>query len=156
MSTEFIVIAVITVTVAALGVILWVCYKHPRDQAPSDGSAYTASAGLALEKEVSQLRAELRAVRSRKSNNTFMDMADALNRIRWPSMTYDEAVLRLPVMDLALGRSVRVRLLNGKAVEFALPSGTKSGTKFRFRRGGVNGRDLHLEVMACEGQDGAK
>ena len=46
-------------------------------------------------------------------------------------------------------------LLNDKDVEFRLPAKTKSGTRFRFRRGGEEGRDLHLTVRATpEKSDG--
>lgn len=53
-------------------------------------------------------------------------------------------------MDLALGKRVQVRLPSGKDVVFSLPAQTKSGTKFRFRRGGEDGRDLYLEVLSIE------
>ena len=103
----------------------------------------------AFREEVDKLRAEVRELRStRKRRSTFMDMADALNRLSDPPPTYDEAALEVPIMDLALGKIVRVRLLNGKEAEFRLPARTKSGTKFRFRRGGEDGRDLHLTVRA--------
>lgn len=49
---------------------------------------------------------------------------------------------------LALGKVINLNLLNGKEVAFRLPSRTKSGTKFRFRKGGEKGRDLHLIVRA--------
>ena len=106
--------------------------------------------------EVAKLRAEVRELRStRKRRSTFMDMADALNRLSNPPPTYDEASLEVPIMDLALGKIVKVRLLNGKEAEFRLPAKTKSGTKFRFRRGGEDGRDLHLTVRATpEKNDG--
>lgn len=105
--------------------------------------------------EVAKLRAEVREIRStRKRRSTFMDMADALNRLSNPPPTY-EASLEVPLMDLALGKIVKVRLLNGKEAEFRLPAKTKSGTKFRFRRGGEDGRDLHLTVRATpEKNDG--
>lgn len=94
----------------------------------------------AFREEVAKLRAEVRELR--------MDMADALNRLSNPPPTYDEASLEVPLMDLALGKVVKVRLLNDKDVEFRLPAKTKSGTRFRFRRGGEEGRDLHLTVRA--------
>ena len=77
-------------------------------------------------------------------------MADALNRLRSARLPHDDAVLRLPIMDLALGKRVQVRLPSGKDVVFSLPAQTKSGTKFRFKRGGEDGRDLHIEVLAME------
>ena len=99
--------------------------------------------------EVVKLRAEIKELRrTRRPSSTFMDMADALNRITNPPATYDEASLEVPLMDLALGKVVKVRLLSGKEVSFRLPAKTKSGTKFRFRRGGEDGRDLHLTVQA--------
>lgn len=103
----------------------------------------------AFREEVAKLRAEVRELRSsRARRSTFMDMADALNRLSNPPPTYDEASLEVPLMDLALGKVVKVRLLNDKDVEFRLPAKTKSGTRFRFRRGGEEGRDLHLTVRA--------
>lgn len=115
------------------------------------------SAPAAFHEEVEKLRAEVRELRrTRKRQSTFMDMADALNRLANPPPTYDEASVEFPVMDLALGKVVNVRLLNGKEATFRLPAKTKSGTKFRFRRGGEEGRDLHLTVRAIpEKSDGA-
>lgn len=104
----------------------------------------------AFREEVAKLRAEVRELHS-----TLLDMADALNRLANPPPTYDEASLEVPLMDLAFGKIVKVRLLNGKEAEFRLPAKTKSGTKFRFRRGGEDGRDLHLTVRATpEKSDG--
>lgn len=99
--------------------------------------------------EVVKLRAEIKELRrTRRRSSTFMDMADAINRITNPPANYDEASLEVPLMDMALGKVVKVRLLSGKEVSFRLPAKTKSGTKFRFRRGGEDGRDLHLTVQA--------
>lgn len=99
--------------------------------------------------EVVKLRSEIKELRrTRRRSSTLMDMADALNRIANPPATYDEASLEVPLMDLALGKVVKVRLLSGKEFSFRLPAKTKSGTKFRFRRGGEDGRDLHLTVQA--------
>lgn len=75
-------------------------------------------------------------------------MADAMSRLKRPSTDYDEATLAVPLIDLALGKVINLNLLNGKEVAFRLPSRTKSGTKFRFRKGGEKGRDLHLIVRA--------
>ena len=50
----------------------------------------------------------------------------------------------------AILRATQVRLPSGKDVAFSLPAQTKSGTKFRFKRGGEDGRDLHIEVLAME------
>ena len=69
--------------------------------------------------EVVKLRAEIKELRrTRRPSSTFMDMADALNRITNPPATYDEASLEVPLMDLALGKVVKVRLLSGKEVSF--------------------------------------
>lgn len=105
---------------------------------------------VSVNAEVAKLRAEVSELRRRKPlrQSTFMDMADALNRIANPPVNYDEASLEVPLMDMALGKVVKVRLLSGKEVSFRLPAKTKSGTKFRFRRGGEEGRDLHLTVRA--------
>ncbi len=119
----------------------------------------------ALEVEVSKLRAEVGALRSgtakrvadevrRRRPSTFMDMADALNRLKCPPLIYDEAVLRMSPDAMTLGKRVQVRLLSGKEVVFSLPAQTKSGTKFRFRRGGEDGRDLHLEVQSNDTEQG--
>ena len=97
--------------------------------------------------EVARLRAE---IRRHRRPSTFADMADALNRLRSARLPHDDAVLRLPIMDLALGKRVQVRLPSGKDVAFSLPAQTKSGTKFRFKRGGEDGRDLYLEVLSIE------
>ena len=141
-AVDVVMVIVVLSLVAAGAAILRAHIRHVdreyRDSAPTE-----------LEEEVAKLRAEVRELRStRKRRSTFMDMADALNRLSNPPPTYDEASLEVPLMDLALGKVVKVRLLNDKDVEFRLPAKTKSGTRFRFRRGGEEGRDLHLTVRA--------
>lgn len=161
------VVEILTIAMTACGMVTGVTalvlhLRRPRFSAsPGDAAA--------LEDEVSKLRAEVGALRSmtakrvadevRRRPSTFMDMAEALNhlKLRWPTPTHDESVLRLPARDLDLGKRVRVRLLNGKEAEFTLPAQTRSGTKFRFRGGGEDGRDLHLEVLSNDPeQDGAR
>lgn len=57
------------------------------------------------------------------------------------------------MMPAMVGRMTKVstdlrRRLNGKDVVFAVPPKTGNGTIFRFKGGGRDGRDLHLEVQA--------
>lgn len=133
-------VLIIVLALVAAGAVIIVA--HLRRGGRDEGSE-------AFHEEVAKLRAEVRELRSyRARRSTFMDMADALNRLGNPPPTYDEASLEIPLMDLALGKIVKVRLLSGKEAEFRLPAKTKSGTKFRFRRGGEDGRDLHLTVRA--------
>lgn len=128
------IIAIITVGTVAVIVVMMALVRMAEGRPGEDSE--TATDLTSVNAEVAKLRAEVQ------------DMADALNRLANPPPTYDEASLEVPVMDLALGKLVKVRLLNGKEAEFRLPAKTKSGTQFRFRRGGEEGRDLHLTVRA--------
>ncbi len=141
------IIAIITVGTVAVIVVMMALVRMAEGRPGEDSE--TATDLTSVNAEVAKLRAEVQDLRrARRPSSTFMDMADALNRLANPPPTYDEASLEVPVMDLALGKLVKVRLLNGKEAEFRLPAKTKSGTKFRFRRGGEEGRDLHLTVRA--------
>ncbi len=143
MSAVDVVMVIVVLSLVAAGAAILRAHIRQVDR------EYRNSAPAEFQEEVAKLRAEVRELRrTRKRSSTFMDMADALNRLANPPPTYDEASLEVPVMDLALGKLVKVRLLNGKEAEFRLPAKTKSGTKFRFRRGGEEGRDLHLTVRA--------
>jgi hypothetical protein len=120
---------------------------------------FSASPGdvVALEGEVSKLRAEVGALRSgtaklvadevRRRPSTFMEMADAMNRLRHP-IAYDEAMIHLRVLDMAFGKRVSIKLLNGKDVVFAVPPKTGNGTIFPVQGWRQDSRDLHLEVQA--------
>lgn len=112
-------------------------------------SPRSAEPNTALHAEVARLHAEVRELRQRPKpqRSVFMEMADAINHMS-QRPTYDEARLDVPVMDLALGKKIKFRLLSGNEATFTLPAKTKSGTKFRFRGGGENGRDLYVEVRA--------
>ena len=141
------IIAIITVGTMAVITVMMALVRMAEGRPGADSETETDL--TSVNAEVAKLRAEVRELRrARKPSSTFMDMADALNRITNPPATYDEASLEVPLMDLALGKVVKVRLLSGKEVSFRLPAKTKSGTKFRFRRGGEEGRDLHLTVQA--------
>lgn len=144
MSPIDIVLLVLMLVVVAVVTLLTIAYVRRLDREYSD------SAPAEFHAEVRKLRAEIRELKRRQpaSQSVFMDMADVLNRLDNPPVHYDEASLEVPLMDLALGKVVKVRLLSGKEVSFRLPAKTKSGTKFRFRRGGDEGRDLHLTVLA--------
>ena len=141
------IIAIITVGTVAVIVVMMALVRMAEGRSGEDSE--TATDLTSVNAEVAKLRAEVQDLRrARRPSSTFMDMADALNRLSNPPPTYDEASLEVPLMDLALGKVVQVRLLNDKDVEFRLPAKTKSGTRFRFRRGGEEGRDLHLTVRA--------
>lgn len=153
-TTAQILILIVCMLAAAGAGIAWSRSRRPpatncRDDESSDERA-------AIYEEVKKIRAEVRDLRrKRERQSVFMDMADALNRLSDPPPNYDEACLEVPVMDLALGKRLKVLLPNKREVEFRLPARTKSGTKFRFRRGGEDGRDLHLTVRATpEKSDG--
>lgn len=144
---------IVTLALVAAGAALVRAHLHRIEREDSGDSA-----SVEFREEVAKLRAEVRELKLRKParQSTFMDMADALNRLANPPATYDEASLEVPLMDLALGKVLKVRLLSGKEAKFRLPAKTRSGTTFRFRRGGEEGRDLHLTVRATpEKSDGA-
>lgn len=145
MSFIDILLLVLMLVIAAAVTVLTRAYVRRLDRAYSDDAA-----PIGFHDEVKKLRAEIREIKRCQPvrQSVFMDMADALNRLNNPPTNYDEASLEVPLMDLALGKVVKVRLLSGKEVSFRLPAKTKSGTKFRFRRGGEEGRDLHLTVRA--------
>lgn len=141
------IIAIITVGTMAVITVMMALVRMAEGRPGADSETETDL--TSVNAEVAKLRAEVRELRrARKPSSTFADMADALNRLDNPPANYDEASLEVPLMDLALGKVVKVRLLSGKEVSFRLPAKTKSGTKFRFRRGGEEGRDLHLTVQA--------
>ena len=144
MSPVDIILLVLMLAVVAVVTVLTIAYVRRLDREYSGDSAPAE-----FHAEVRKLRAEILELKRRQPTrqSVFMDMADALNRLDNPP-NYDEASLEVPLMDLALGKVVKVRLPSGKEVSFRLPAKTKSGTKFRFRRGGEYGRDLHLTVQA--------
>lgn len=143
--TVYEIIAIIFAGTLALAVLLLVFNRlvegpvRGSEPDPPDQSIHEA---------VTRLRADVRELRRSVRSSGFADMADAITRLKRSSTNYDEATLVVPLIDLALGKVINLNLLNGKEVAFRLPSRTKSGTKFRFRKGGENGRDLHLIVRA--------
>lgn len=144
MSFIDILFVVLMLVIVAAVTVLTKAYVRRLDCASTGDSAE-------IHAKVRKLQAEIREIKRRPAaQSVFMDMADALNRLDNPPSNYDEASLEVPLMDLALGKVVKVRLLSGKEVSFRLPAKTKSGTKFRFRRGGEEGRDLHLTVQATQ------
>lgn len=145
MSPVDIILLILMLSVVAVVTVLTIAYVRRLDREYRDDSAPAE-----FHAEVRKLRAEILELKRRQPTrqSVFMDMADALNRLDNPPANYDEASLEVPLMDLALGKVVKVRLPSGKEVSFRLPAKTKSGTKFRFRRGGEDGRDLHLTVQA--------
>lgn len=156
-TTAQILILIVCMLAAAGAGIVWARSRRPLDSEPLHTPSVGTDVSSDLQEEVKKIRAEVRDLRARATPTTarkrerqsvFMDMADALNRLSDPPPNYDEACLEVPVMDLALGKRLKVLLPNKREVEFRLPARTKSGTKFRFRREGEDGRDLHLTVRA--------
>jgi hypothetical protein len=139
------IMAVILVGALALIALLWAVVRFVPSSLRGEEPVLPDEAGI--REDVAKLRADVRELRrSARGTSVFMEMADALKHLSTP--TADEATLEVPVMDMALGKVVKLNLPNGKEVAFRLPRKTKSGTKFRFRRGGEAGRDLHLTVRA--------
>ena len=149
------IIAAITLSLILIGGLVGVFLLARTSRTPLEQAASEEQDDLAsVREEVRRLRREVAAARSQHPRSTLMDMADAINRIVQPLVAaYDSAVLHVPLIDMALGKRIKVRLLSGRVVTFSLPPKTKAGARFRFRGGGEGGRDLHLTVLVPKTQE---